>query len=313
MNYCMREAYANSLIEIAKKFPNVVVLDSDVSKSTKTKMFSEVYPDRFFNIGIAEANMMSIAAGMASTGIIPFVNSFSFLVTERALEQLRTGIAYPNLSVKIAGSYGGLSNSYDGATHQDICDFAIMRSIPNMTVINLSDARQVTFAIPEIASHIGPVYFRLMRNPVPEIQKLDDAFIIGKAITLESGQDLSIFASGSMVSVAIEATTKLKALGIGADLIEVHTIKPLDEEAILNSVKKTKAALTVEEHSIIGGLGSAICELTGSNYCIPIECIGINNSFGISGAYVDLLRCNGLVANNVFDTAVKVIKRKFTY
>ncbi len=306
----IRDAFGEALIELGEKNEKVVVLDADVSHSTRTIKFGERFPDRFFNIGVAEANMMNIAAGLATCGFIPFVSTFSFLACLRATEQIRTSIAYPKLNVKIAAGYGGLSDSYDGTTHQSVCDIAIARSIPNLTVIVLADAEETKIAIPVIAQHKGPVFFRLSRAKVSVIFDQDHQFEIGKGNLLREGSDITLIATGVMVAKALEAVDKLESEGVSVRVLEIHTIKPLDERIILQATKETKAIVTVEEHSILGALGSAVAELLVKYYPVPLEMVGISDIFAESGGYEELLNKYGMGIANIIEAVKKVLKRK---
>ena len=306
----MRDAYGEALVELGKVNKNVVVLDADVSSSTKSGMFGKAYPDRFFNIGIAEGNMTAISAGMAASGKIPFINTFAFLLTLRAADPIRSLIAYGNLNVKICGGYGGFSDSYDGASHQAIEDVSIMRTLPNMTVIVVSDEHEAKKAVFEVAKYEGPVYLRLSRAEVPPIYNENMKFEIGKGITIKTGKDVTIIANGYMVTKALEAAELLKAEGIEAEVIDIHTVKPIDQELILNSAKKTGAIVTVEEHSIYGGLGSAVSEVLSGKMPLPLEIVGVNDVFGESGDYEQILTKYGLDKDAVAAAAKRAIGRK---
>jgi len=306
----IRNAFGEALVDLGYKNNKVVVLDADVSHSTKTVKFGEKFPDRFFNVGVAEANMVNIAAGFATCGFVPFVSTFSFLACLRAGEQIRTSVAYPKLNVKIAAGYGGLSDSYDGATHQSICDIAIARSIPNMTVIVLADAQETKQAVPAIAQYKGPVFFRLSRAEVPVIFNEDHRFEIGKGNLLKEGSDVTLVATGIMVARALEASNQLEKEKISTRVIEIHTIKPLDEEILTKAAKETGAIVTVEEHSILGGLGSAVAELLAKHQPVPIEMVGILDTFAESGGYEELLDKYGMGVSNIVEAVKKVLKRK---
>lgn len=306
----IRDAFGEALIELGEKNERLVVLDADVSHSTRTVKFGERFPDRFFNVGVAEANMMNIAAGLATCGFIPFVSTFSFLACLRAAEQIRTSIAYPKLNVKIAAGYGGLSDSYDGATHQSVCDIAIARSIPNLTVIVLADAEETKMAVPAIAKYKGPVFFRLSRAEVLVIFDEDHQFQIGKGNLLKEGLDVTLIATGVMVARTLEAADKLEGEGISTRVLEIHTIKPLDERIVLQAAEETKAIVTAEEHSILGALGSTVAELLVKHYPIPLEMIGISDTFAESGSYEELLDKYGMEVANIIQAAKKVLKRK---
>lgn len=306
----MRETYGKTLLELGNENPEVVVLDSDVSNSTKTIYFGRKYPDRFFNFGIQEANMMDAAAGLALVGLIPFVNTFSFLAALRALEQIRTSIAYNNLNVNIIGSYGGLSDSYDGASHQSICDLAVMRSLPNLSVIVASDSVETHKAVKAMVSLPGPVYLRLCRNEVPVFFGEDYEFVLGKANVLREGTDLTLVVTGVLLSRAMKAAEELAKKGIQCRLLQVHTLKPIDEEAIFKASVETGAFVTIEEHSVIGGLGSAVAEVLGALKPAPLERVGIPDTFAESGDYDQLLDKYGMSHKDIMDAAIKVLKRK---
>lgn len=285
----LRDSFGEALVELGRENSEVVVLDADVSSSTKTSLFGKAFPDRFFNFGIAEANMMDAAAGFATAGKIPFANSFSFLMALRAGEQIRSSIAYPNLNVKICGAYGGLSDSFDGVSHQSVYDMAIMRATPNMTVVVASDDILTRKAVKAIAQYKGPVYLRLCRNEVPVLENEDRTFEIGKGICLRDGMDVTIVVTGVLVSKAIEAAESLKAEGVRARVIEIHTLKPLDEEIIIKAASETKGIVTVEEHSIIGGLGSAVAECVVRHCPVRVEMVAIRDTFAETGPYDALL------------------------
>jgi len=306
----IRDAFGEALVDLGYKNDRVVVLDADVSHSTKTIKFEEKFPDRFFNIGVAEANMMNIAAGFATCGFIPFVSTFSFLACLRAGEQIRTSIAYPKLNVKIAAGYGGLSDSYDGTTHQSVCDIAIARSIPNMTVIVVADAKETKQAVSSIAKYEGPVFFRLSRAEVPVIFNENHRFEIGKGNLLKEGSDVTLVATGIMVARALEASYQLEKEGISVRVIEIHTIKPLDKKILTKAAKETGAIVTIEEHSILGGLGSALAELLAKHQPVPLEMVGILDTFAESGSYEKLLDKYGMGVSNIVEAVEKVLKRK---
>jgi len=306
----IRDAFGEALVELGEKNEKVVVLDADVSNSTRTIKFEERFPDRFFNVGVAEANMMNIAAGLATCGFIPFASTFSFLACLKAAEQIRTSIAYPELNVKIAAGYTGLSDSYDGTTHQSVCDIAIARSIPNLTVIVVADAQETKIAVPAIAQYKGPVFFRLSRAEVPVIFDKDHQFEIGKANILREGSDVTLIATGVMVVRVLEAADKLENEGVSAGVLEIHTIKPLDERIVLQAAEKTKAIVTAEEHSILGGLGSAVAELLVKHYPVPLEMVGISDTFAESGGYEELLDKYGMGVADIVKAAKAVLDRK---
>lgn len=306
----IRDAFGEALVELGEKNEKVVVLDADVSNSTRTIKFEERFPDRFFNVGVAEANMMNIAAGLATCGFIPFASTFSFLACLRAAEQIRTSIAYPELNVKIAAGYAGLSDSYDGTTHQSVCDIAIARSIPNLTVIVVADAQETKIAVPAIAQYKGPVFFRLSRAEVPVIFDKDHQFEIGKANILREGSDVTLIATGVMVVRVLEAADKLENEGVSAGIVEIHTIKPLDERIVLRAAEETKAIVTAEEHSILGGLGSAVAELLVKHYPVPLEMVGILDVFAESGGYEELLGKYGMGVTDIVKAVKAVLERK---
>ncbi|MCX7885395.1 MAG: transketolase family protein [Caloramator sp.] len=310
-NLATREAYGKALVELGKENKDVVVLDADLSKSTKTADFAKAYPDRFFNIGIAEGDLMATAAGLSTCGKIPFASTFAIFASGRAFEQIRNSICYPELNVKIAATHAGLTVGEDGASHQSIEDLAIMRAIPNMTVICPCDDVETMAAIKEAAAMKGPVYIRLGRSAVPTLNNEKDyKFEIGKAVTLKEGEDVTIFATGIMVNEALKASEVLKEQGINAQVINIHTIKPIDEEAVIKAAKKTGAVVTCEEHNVIGGLGSAVCEVL-SEYCpVPVKRVGVMDMFGESGKPAELLKEYGLTAENIVEAAKKVIEKK---
>jgi transketolase len=285
----LRDSFGEALVELGRENSEVVVLDADVSSSTKTALFGKAFPDRFFNFGVAEANMMDAAAGFATVGKIPFASTFGFLTTLRAGEQIRSSIAYPNLNVKVCGSYGGLSDSFDGVSHQTIYDLAIMRATPNMTVVVASDDILTRKAVKAIAYYRGPVYLRLCRNEVPVLENEDRAFEIGKGILLREGEDVTILVTGILVSKALDAAERLKKEGIHARVIEIHTLKPLDEEIIIKAARETKGIVTVEEHSSIGGLGSAVAECVVKHCPVRVEMVAIRDTFAETGPYDALL------------------------
>ncbi|MTI59801.1 MAG: transketolase family protein [Firmicutes bacterium] len=304
----IRDAFGEALVELGAENEDVVVLDADVSGSTRTAKFAAEYPDRFFNVGIAEQNMVSIASGLALGGKIPFVSTFSFLLTSRALDQVRTGIAYPKLNVRIAGGYGGLSDSFDGPTHHSICDVAIMRSLPNMRVVVVADAPSTKAIVKESIKWDGPVFLRLSRAEVPIIFDDNYDFELGKGNLIQEGSDVTIIANGVMVSKALEAVKTLENEGINAELIEMASVKPIDEEMIVKSAKKTKAVITAEEHNVIGGLGSAVAEVLAKNSIgKPLAMVGVEDTFAETGAYEELLAKYGLSVDNIVEKVKDLI------
>lgn len=310
-NLATREAYGKALVELGKENRNVVVLDADLSKSTKTADFAKVFPERFFNIGIAEADLMGTAAGLATCGKIPFASTFAVFATGRAFEQIRNSICYPNLNVKIAATHAGITVGEDGASHQSIEDISLMRTIPNMTVIVPCDDVETMAAIKAAAEYVGPVYIRLGRSSVPTINdEYTYKFEIGKAVKLREGKDVTIFATGIMVNEALKAYEMLKEKGYEAEVINIHTIKPIDAKAIVESVAKTGCAVTCEEHNIIGGLGSAVCEVLAENKPAPVVRVGVKDTFGESGKPAELMKHYGLTAENIVEAALKAMSKK---
>ncbi len=302
-----RESYGEALRELAEKYPNLVVLDADLAAATKTGIFKKAYPDRFFDCGIAEANMMGVAAGLAASGMIPFASTFAMFAAGRAYEIVRNSIAYPHLNVKIGATHAGISVGEDGATHQCNEDLALMRTIPGMTVICPSDDIEAKAAVEAAILHDGPVYIRFGRLAAPILNNPDTyRFELGKGITLaESDKDeIAIVATGLMVGEVAIAAETLKEEGITARVINIHTLKPLDEDLITRAAKETGRIVTVEEHSIIGGLGSAVADCVTKTCPVPVIKIGVEDVFGYSGPAVDLLKDFGLCADNI----VKVVK-----
>ena len=296
-----RESYGNALKEYAEEYPNLVVLDADLAAATKTAIFKKAYPDRHIDCGIAECDMMGIAAGLATTGKIPFVSSFAMFAAGRAFEQVRNSIAYPHLNVKIGATHAGISVGEDGATHQCCEDLALMRTIPGMIVMNPSDDVEAKAAVKAALDHDGPVYIRFGRLAVPVINDRPDyKFELGKGVVLREGKDLTIIATGLPVSNCLEAAEKLAADGIDAKVINIHTIKPLDEDLVVAAAKETGKVVTVEEHSIIGGLGGAVCECLAEKAPVPVKRIGIHDVFGESGPAVELLHKYGLDAEGIY-------------
>ena len=297
-----RESYGNALKELGEENPNIIVLDADLAGATKTGVFKKAFPDRFFDCGIAESNMMAIAAGVATTGKIPFCSTFAMFAAGRAYEQVRNAVGYPHLNVKIGATHAGVSVGEDGATHQCNEDIALMRTIPGMTVICPADDVEARAAVKAAAEYVGPVYLRFGRLAVPGFN--DEAtykFEIGKGILLREGTDLTIVATGLCVNSALEAAEKLAADGVSAEVINIHTIKPLDEEIILNSAKKTGKVVTAEEHSVIGGLGSAVCDLLSEKLPTPVKKIGVYDTYCESGPAVKLLEKYKLDGNGVYE------------
>ncbi len=306
-----RDAYGKALVELGEKNDKIIVLDADLAAATKTGMFKKAFPERFFDSGIAESNMMGVAAGLATTGYTVFASTFAMFAAGRAYEQVRNSIAYPYLNVKIGATHAGISVGEDGASHQCCEDIALMRAIPGMVIINPADDIEARAAVLAAAEYEGPVYMRFGRLAVPRVFDEDYKFEIGKAVTLKEGTDVTICATGLMVNEAIEAQKILESEGISAEIINVHTIKPLDAETICASAKKTRAVVTAEEHSIIGGLGSAVAEAICENgTCVPVVKLGVNDCFGKSGPAVELLHIYGLDAQNIVEKAKKAISMK---
>ncbi len=306
-----REAYGKVLARLGKENEKIVVLDADLSKSTKTADFKAVCPERFINMGIAEGNMMTVAAGMASCGKIPFASTFAIFATGRAFEQIRNSICYPNLNVKVCATHAGLTVGEDGASHQSVEDISLMRSIPNMVVISPSDGVEAEAAIEAISKYDGPCYVRLGRSAVPIINDNEDyKFEIGKGITLREGKDATIVATGIMVDAALEAYNILAEEGMRVRVINIHTIKPIDEELITKAARETKLIVTAEEHSVIGGLGSAVAEVVTTNHPAPVLRVGIKDTFGESGKPAELLKAYGLTAKDIVKTVKTGISMK---
>ena len=298
-----RESYGNALVALGEKHDNVVVLDADLAAATKTGTFKKAFPDRHIDCGIAECNMVGIAAGMATTGKVPFVSTFAMFAAGRAFEQVRNSVGYPHLNVKIGATHAGISVGEDGATHQCNEDIALMRSIPGMVIVNPSDDIEAKAAVEAAYEHVGPVYLRFGSLAAPVINSNPDyKFELGKGVTLREGKDLTIIATGLCVSASLEAAEKLAAEGIDAKVINIHTIKPLDEELVVAAAKETGKVVTVEEHSIIGGLGSAVAECLGEKAPTPMLRIGVKDVFGESGPAVKLLEKYGLDAQGIYES-----------
>ena len=310
MGLATREAYGEILKELGKKHQDIVVLDADLSKSTKTAVFAKAFPERFFNVGIAEQNLMGVGAGLAAAGKIPFVSTFAMFAAGRAFEQVRNSICYPKLNVKIAATHAGLTVGEDGASHQAIEDISLMRSIPNMTVIVPADAEETRKAITFAAEYHGPVYIRLGRMSVPDLFTADYKFEHGKAVQLVDGKDATIMATGIMTAPAKVAAEMLGKEGISVRVLNFHTIKPIDKDAICKAAEDTGAIITCEEHSIIGGLGSAVAEVLVENNPVPMERVGVMDTFGESGTPEALLVKYHLTAEDIVLAVRKVISRK---
>jgi len=306
-----REAYGKALVKLSNLNDRVVVLDADLSKSTKTADFKTAAPERFINMGIAEGNMMGVAAGLATCGKIPFASSFAMFAAGRAFEQIRNSICYPKLNVKVCATHAGLTVGEDGATHQSVEDIALMRAIPNMTIINPVDAVETEAAILAIAEYEGPCYVRLGRLAVETVNDENNyKFEIGKGITLSEGNDVTIVATGMMVQLALKAKEELSKEGINAKIINIHTIKPIDCELLVKAAKETGAIVTAEEHSIVGGLGSAVSEVVTEEFPVPVVKVGIKDTFGESGKPDQLLEKYGLTVESIVNSAKRAISLK---
>ena len=305
-----RDAYGNALLILGAENPNVVVLDADLSKSTKTADFGKKYPERFFNMGIAEANLLGTAAGLAAAGKIPFASTFAIFAVGRAFEQIRNSIAYPKLNVKIAATHSGITVGEDGGSHQAIEDVAIMRAVPNMVVLVPADGEETRQVILAAAKYNGPVYIRMGRLAVPLLFGEDYNFEIGKANVLKEGTDVAIMANGLMVSMALEAADELAGEGISVSVVNVASVKPLDEETIVRIANQTKAVVTAEEHNIIGGLGSAIAEVLGERLPTPMVRVGLKDTFGESGRPQELLEKYGLTKAGLIKAVHEVLAKK---
>ena len=307
-----RGAYGKALVEFAEKYPKLMVLDADLAKATMTKDFAAAYPERFFDCGIAENNMVGIAAGMAASGLKPFANTFAIFAAGRSYEQVRNSVAYPHLNAVIVGSHGGISVGEDGATHQCTEDFALMRQIPGMLVLCPCDGNEMRLAVEALLNYEGPAYLRLARSATDIFtdELPDYSFKLGKGVTLADGSDVSIIATGIMVGMALKARELLAAEGISARVIDMHTIKPLDEELVLKAAKETGAIVTSEEASVLGGLGGAVAELLAENCPVPVVRHGVNDSFGRSGTAAAVLEYYGLTPEVLAETCRKAVAMK---
>jgi len=305
-----RSGFGEGLTELGKLNKNVVALCADLTGSLKMNDFQSNHPDRFFQVGIAEANMMGIAAGMTIGGKIPFTGTFANFSTSRVYDQIRQSIAYSNKNVKICASHAGVTLGEDGATHQVLEDIGMMKMLPHMTVINTCDFNQTKAATIAIAKHVGPVYLRFGRPKVPNFTEINQNFEIGKAVLLSEGTDVTIIATGHLVWEAIEASKELDKLSISSEIINIHTIKPLDSDAILRSVSKTKCIVTAEEHMLNGGLGDSVAQLLSRKLPLPLEMVGVNDTFGESGTPRQLMEKYGLTSNDIVNAVKKVIDRK---
>ena len=304
-----RESYGNALVELGAEHDNLIVLDADLAAATKTGVFKKAYPDRHIDCGIAECNMMGIAAGLSTTGIVPFASTFAMFAAGRAFEQVRNSIGYPHLNVKIGATHAGISVGEDGATHQCNEDIALMRTIPGMVILNPADDVEAKACVKAAYEYNGPVYLRFGRLAVPVINDRPDyKFELGKGVVLREGKDVTIVATGLCVSSALEAAEKLASDGIDAKIINIHTIKPLDEELIVAAAKETGKVVTVEEHSVIGGLGSAVCDALAEKCPVPVKKIGVQDVFGESGPAVALLAKYKLDGEGVYEQVKEFCK-----
>ena len=304
-----RESYGNALIELGQDHENLVVLDADLAAATKTGMFKKVFPERHIDCGIAECNMVGIAAGLAATGMVPFASTFAMFAAGRAFEQIRNSVGYPHLNVKIGATHAGISVGEDGATHQCNEDIALMRTIPGMTIINPSDDVEAKAAVRAAYELDGPVYLRFGRLAVPVINDNDDyKFEIGKGVVLREGKDVTIVATGLCVSSALEAADMLAEDGVEAKVINIHTIKPIDADLLVEAAKETGKVVTVEEHSVIGGLGGAVCEVLSEKCPVPVKRIGVNDVYGESGPAVKLIEKYGLDGKGVYASVKEFVK-----
>ena len=306
----MRVAYGKALADLGGVNLKVVVLDADVSASTQSHFFAACFPERFFNLGVAEAGMVDVAVGLALGGKVPFANTFAFLLSLRAAEQIRTCVAYAQTNVKLAAGYAGLSDSYDGPTHHSVCDLAVMRAMPNLAVVVPADAVEAGQAVRAVAEYPGPVYLRLSRAEVPVIFDERHPFRIGKGVLLRGGSDLTLIGTGIMVARCLDAAEELAGEGIEARVVEIHTLKPLDQALILRCARETGGLVSAEEHSVIGGLGSAVAEVLGERLPVPLQRVGLQDCFTETGGYDELLARYGLDTGHIVAAARQVLKRK---
>jgi transketolase len=306
----MRPAYGEALVELGRAREDVVALSADVSNSDFSWQFAEAFPERFLNVGISEQSLVDVAVGLAYTGYVPFANTFAFLLATRALEMVRTHCCYGGAPVKLMGAYAGISDSFDGPTHHAITDIAIMRALPGMTIVSPADTTAVAKLLPQVADWPGPVYMRLNRNEVPVL--FDDSYApeMGKAMTHRGGSDLTLVGTGLMLSRCLEAAEDLAAEGVDARVLEVHTIKPLDEAAVRAAAAETGALVTAEEHTIVGGLGSAVMEAVAEESPVPVVRVGIRDTFATTGAYMDLLEHMGLGTKDIVAAAHRALAAK---
>jgi transketolase len=308
--FLMRKAYGEALVELGRARQDVVVLSADVSNSDFSFMFEAAFPERFFNVGIAEPALVDVAVGLANSGFVPIANTFAFLFATRAVEMVRTHLCFGGANVKLAGAYAGLSDSFDGPTHHSITDLAILRSLPGMTVVVPADPLAVRRLLPQVAAFPGPVFFRLSRNEAPQIFTEQYAPEIGKGIVLSEGEDVTVIACGVLVARSLLAAQELRALGVVARVVEMHTIKPLDAALVEKCARETGAVVTVEEHSVIGGLGGAVAECLAGACPTPLERVGINDTFAESGPYPELLDQYGMSVGDIVAAVRRVLGRK---
>jgi transketolase len=305
-----RDDYGQTLLELGRENTKVVALDADLSGSTKTSLFAKEFPERFFNVGIAEANMVGMAAGLAAGGMIPFASTFAVFAAGRAFEQIRQSLAYPRMNVKIVATHGGITVGEDGGSHQSVEDLAIMRALPNMSVLCPADGPETAAAIRVAAAYQGPVYIRLGRSKVPTVFAAGCDFAIGRGATLREGTDISFITTGLMTAQALKAAGILAEEKISARVIHLGSIKPLDVDLVLKAARETGAIVTAEEHSVIGGLGSAVCEVLAEGHPVPVERVGLRDVFGQSGTAEELLLHYGLTAAHLVEAAERVMQRK---
>lgn len=304
----MRQTLGEVLLKLGEEIPELVVLDSDVSSSTQTIHFGKKYPHRFFNVGVAEANMVDIAGGMATCGLRPVASAFAIFLTLKGVEQIRNVICYNKLPVILLGGYAGLSDSFDGASHQSITDIAVMRAMPNLNVIVPADSVELTQALEAMIHFDGPSYIRICRNPTPVLFENKEPFKLGKIRIIQEGTDITIAACGVPVAMAMEAAEELKTAGISAEVLNVSTIKPIDSETLVNSVRKTGCILTIEEHTVIGGMGSAVAETLMKSHPVKMDSIGISDIFTESGPYIELLQKYGISKEAIIEKALKLVR-----
>ncbi|PLY06160.1 MAG: transketolase [Desulfuromonas sp.] len=305
-----RDAYGEALLELGRSNEKIVVLDADLSGSTKTAVFSKEFPERFFNAGIAEANMVGMAAGLAAGGMIPFASTFAMFAAGRAFEQIRQSLAYPKLNVKVVATHGGITVGEDGGSHQSIEDLALMRAVPNMTVICPADGPETTAAIKAAAEFDGPMYIRLGRSKVPVVFEDTSSYVIGRGQTLREGNDMTFMTTGLMTAHALEAAEILANGGVSARVVHFGTIKPLDLDLVMHCARETGAIVTAEEHSVVGGLGGAVCEALCEGAPVPVERVGLRDVFGQSGTAEDLLVHYNLMPGDLVEAAERVLRRK---